>query len=125
MLSKHVPVRVHRPAKAWGSSESGLGAGLAFYLLLCCILVAGFVLEFIRVMQPTRYPNPGVSAHEPPSAAWADEVREFQMRQQAEPAGAAAVDATEPEAKTVSGAAPQSTTTKKTDQATGTAGPKR
>src|SRR5262249_25423346 len=109
MSSKVVPGYSHRPAATRRSSS--LGAGLSFYLFVCCALVGGFALEFYQGMQPTRYPNPGVS---------------FRIQSEAEPSSAAAIPSViESEMRTIGEAAPQPNMTKKIDHAATTVGVRR
>src|SRR5579871_2527685 len=65
MPSKLVPGRVRKPAEARRSEDLALVGGLCVYLCVYCTLVVGLALGLYELMQPTRYPNPGVSAHAP------------------------------------------------------------
>src|SRR6516165_2212411 len=113
MLSKVTPRRSSRPAAAgWRSDDAGLG----LYLFVCLVLLGWFAFEFYQILQPTRYPNPGVSALALPSTSGTGDVRElrvrdvqkFQIRNEAESGTATEVpSAIEPNVKTVGEAVPQ------------------
>jgi hypothetical protein len=77
-------------------------------------------------MQPTRYPNPGISANEFRFATGIGDARKFPIRNDAESSSAAATpSAIEPEMRTIGEAAPQPNMTNKTDHATTTVGVRR
>jgi hypothetical protein len=80
------------------------------------VLLGWFAFEFYQILQPTRYPNPGVSALALPSTSGTGDVRElrvrdvqkFQIRNEAESGTATEVpSAIEPNVKTVGEAVPQ------------------
>lgn len=41
---------------------------LGIHLLVFCVVVGCFCIWFYELMQPERYPNPGVAAYKPPPA---------------------------------------------------------
>jgi hypothetical protein len=130
MLSKVTPRRFSRPAAAgWRSDNAGLG----LYLFVCLALLGWFVFEFYQIMQPSRYPNPGVSALALPSTSGTGDVRELQIRDvqksqirnEAESGTATEVpSAIEPDMKTIGEAVPQPDMTQKIDPSTAPAGSK-
>lgn len=108
-----------------GSNGRALAAGLASYLFIFCALVGLSGFELYQALQPTRYPNAGLPAHELPSSSGSSEIRELQFRNDDKssitPTFASAV---EPE-ETATEALPQPTKTKKIDHATTAVGSKR
>jgi hypothetical protein len=62
-----VPRRFRRPAVAKRLSDRALGAGLAIYLCMWSAIVGCFALGLYELLQPARYPNPGVSGYKPPT----------------------------------------------------------
>jgi hypothetical protein len=62
-----VPRRFRRPAGAKRWSDRALGAGLAIYLCMCFAIVGCFAVGLYELLQPSQYPNPGVSAYRPPT----------------------------------------------------------
>ena len=50
------------------SRRDGLDAALAIHLALYCAVGACFALGFYFLMQPSRTPNPGLAAYQPPPA---------------------------------------------------------
>jgi hypothetical protein len=67
MRSKPVPVRFRRPAEAQRRGNLALDAGLLIYCCIYCVIVGCAALGLYELMQPTRYPNPGVGAPMLPS----------------------------------------------------------
>jgi hypothetical protein len=41
----------------------GVAVALVIYLSLCCAVAVFFALVMYYLMQPTRFPNPGMAAH--------------------------------------------------------------
>jgi len=67
MQSKLVPGRFRRPAEARRSDDRALDAGLLIYACIYCAIVGCAAVGLYELLQPTRYPNPGVSAYTLPS----------------------------------------------------------
>lgn len=55
-------------AKHSPDPTDGLDAALAIHLSVYCAFAACFAFGLYMLMQPSRYPNPGLSAYKPPSA---------------------------------------------------------
>jgi|SRR5215469_11119590 len=125
MHSKFAAGHFHRHDMVRGSNGRALAAGLASYLFIFCALVGLSGFELYQALQPTRYPNAGLPAHELPSSSGSSEIRELQFRNDDKssitPTFASAV---EPE-ETATEALPQPTKTKKIDHATTAVGSKR
>jgi hypothetical protein len=103
MQSKVIPGPFRRPAERGRPIDRALDAGLGFYLLLCCGLVGWFCFEFYQAMQPTRYPNLGISARELHSANETGDVPEFELTNKHEPDSAPRIASSsrEPEVRTI------------------------
>ena len=83
---------------------------LGIYLLIFCVVVGCFCIWFYELMQPARYPNPGLAAYKPPPATVILEPQ--QPRPQDDPGLGVAVARVEPEQEASDKGAPQSTAVK-------------
>ena len=79
------PRRIHMPAKTQRRHRRDYRADAAIGIYLCafCALVGCFFVGLYELMQPTRYPNPGLAAYKP--AHTVAYVPQFQIRNEGEP----------------------------------------
>jgi hypothetical protein len=126
MHSKFVAGHVHWHGPLRRLSDRTSEAGPASYLIIFCALVglSGFALY--QALQPTRYPNPGLPAHDLRSSSGIGEVRVLQFRNDDKSGITPAFGPTiGPVEKTIGEAALQPTKHKKIDHATTTVESKR
>jgi hypothetical protein len=77
MQSKLVPLRSRGSDGAWRWGDLALEAGLCVQACLYFFLVGCFVLGLYELMQPTRYPNAGMSASTLPSGTGSSVVAQI------------------------------------------------
>lgn len=96
---------------------------LGIYLLIFCVVMGCFCIWFYGLMQPERYPNPGIAAYKPPPATVI--VYPHQPRPKDEVDATVAADTLiESEQEATEEKAPQSTEVKSSRQSK-TVSPKR
>jgi hypothetical protein len=51
---------------AYRQQDDGVAAALGIHLCLYCAVAACFAVGFYALLQPSRFPNPGLAAYKPP-----------------------------------------------------------
>jgi len=116
MQSKLGPGRFRRPAEAQRSDDRALDAGLLIYACIYCTIVGCAAVGLYELLQPTRYPNPGVSANTLPSRSTPVFTSPIEQQVKSED---------EQEAKGENEVAQQPSKTQDLDHATAGEGPRR
>ena len=120
MQSNLVAGRLHQPAEVERLTGRDLDVGLCICVCIFCALAGCFALELYELMQPTRYPNPGVSAYQLPSEGTG--VSAYHLPSEGTAAFTSVIG---PEMKTSGEAAPQPSKSKKLDRGTAPVSVKR